>query len=63
MRIYKEITDDHGYTKKCYAIDNFAEYQLKSAYAHDLYNEYLQQYNREPSARWYNRHFSFIRIK
>ena len=63
MRIYKENTSDNGYIRKCYAIDNFAEYQLTSAYAHDLYNDYSQQYNRQPSARWYNRHFSFIRIK
>ena len=63
MRIYKENTSDNGYIRNCYASDNFAEYQLKSAYAHDLYNESLQLHNREPSARWYNRHFSFIRIK
>lgn len=63
MRIYKENTSDNGYIRNCYARDNFAEYQLTSAHAHDLYNEYLQRYYREPSAAWYNRHFSFIRIK
>lgn len=63
MRIYKENTSDHGYIKKCYASNNAAEYQLTSAYAHDLYADYLQLYNRAPSARWYNRHFNFTRIK
>lgn len=63
MRIYKENTSDNGYTKTCYASDNFAEYQLTSAHAHDLYTDYLQRYNREPSARWYNSHFRFTRIK
>ena len=63
MRIYKENTSDNGYIRYRYARDNFAEYQLTSAYAHDLYNKYLQRYSREPSSRWYNRHFSFIRIE
>lgn len=63
MRIYKEKTSDNGYIRKCYASDNFAEYQLTSAYAHDLHSEYLERYNRIPSSRWYNRHFSFTRIK
>lgn len=63
MRIYKENTSDHGYVKTCCASDNNAEYQLTSAYAHDLHADYLERYNREPSARWYNSHFSFTRVK
>ena len=47
----------------CYASDNMAEYQLTSAYAHDLHTEYIERYDREPSAAWYNRHFNFTRIK
>lgn len=63
MRIYKENTNDHGYTKKCYASGNYAEYQLTSAYAHDAINDYLCKFSRWPSARWYNRHFNFTRVK
>lgn len=63
MRIYKENTNDHGYIRMCYASDNMAEYQLTSAYAHDLHTEYIERYDREPSAAWYNRHFNFTRIK
>lgn len=63
MRIYKENTNDHGYTKTCYASDNMAEYQLTSAHAHDLHTEYIDRYDRHPAAAWYNRHFNFTRIK
>lgn len=63
MRIYKEITTDHGYIKKCSAINNNAEYQLTSAYAHDLIYNYIEKYNRYPSSAWFNKHFNFIRIK
>lgn len=63
MRIYKEITNDHGYEMDCYADDNFATYILTSAYAHDKYTDYVDRYQREPSAKWYNRHFQFERIK
>lgn len=63
MRIYKENTSDNGYILKCYASDNMAEYQLTSAYAHDLHDGYLQRYHRAPSSRWYNSHFNFTRIK
>lgn len=63
MRIYKENTTDHGYIKKCSASNNLAEYQLTSARAHDLIFEYLEKYNRYPSSKWFNNHFSFTRIK
>lgn len=63
MRIFKEITNDHGYEKHCNADDNFATYILTSAYAHDKYTDYVDRYQREPSAKWYNRHFQFERIK
>lgn len=63
MKIYKENTSDRGYIKACTAYDNAAEYQLTSAYAHDLYTDFVERYNRVPSARWYNGHFSFTRIK
>ena len=61
--IFAETTKDKGVTKRCTASDNAAEYLLTSAYAHDLHANYLERYNREPSARWYNRHFNFKRIK
>ena len=63
MRIYREKTHDNGYTRRGYASDNYAEYQLTSTYAHDLYSDFLKRYSRLPSARWYNRHFRFERIK
>lgn len=63
MRIYKEKTSDNGYCMTCAAVDNNADYLLTSATAHDLYNEYTRKYQRLPSASWYNRHFSFQRIK
>lgn len=63
MRIYKEVTPDHGFEMRVNASDNFAAYILTSAYAHDLYTEYWDRYDREPSAAWYNRHFDFTRIK
>lgn len=63
MRIYKENTNYHGYIKACTASDNAAEYQLTSAYAHDLYTDFVERYNRVPSSQWYNRHFNFTRIK
>lgn len=63
MRTFRENTNNHGVIRKCYASDNYAEYQLTSAYAHDLYTDYLERYNRAPSARWYNKHFNFTRIK
>ena len=63
MKVYKEKTHDNGYTRKCYASDNFSEYQLTSAYAHDLYTDFLKRYSRLPSARWFNGHFRFERIK
>ena len=63
MRIYKEKTNDRGYIKTCHASDNNAEYQITSAYAHDLYSDFVERYNRVPSSLWYNKHFSFTRIK
>lgn len=63
MRIYREKTNDHGIMRKCYASDNYAEYQLTSAYAHDAINDYLYKFSRLPTSRWYNRHFRFERIK
>lgn len=63
MRIYREITNDRGCMQCCGASDNFAEYQLTSAYAKDLRREYEERYNRQPSSAWYNRHFRFDRIR
>lgn len=62
-RIYQEIATDNGAEKKVYASDNYAAYILTSAYAKDLYVEYVQKWDRQPSARWYNRHFAFERIR
>ena len=64
MRIYKEITNDlyHG-EHLCGASDNQATYILSSALALDAHSEYVARYQRIPPAAWYNRHFSFERIK
>ena len=61
--IYKEITSDKGSKWERYASDNFATYILTSAYAHDLYDDYVEKYGRFPSSQWYRRHFSFERVQ
>ena len=61
--IYKEVTNDRGYQKYCYASNNAATYILTSAYAHDMYSEFVDKYGRIPSARWYHRHFNFERVQ
>ena len=61
--IYKEITSDKGCEWERYASDNSATYILTSAYAHDMYSEFVDKYGRIPSARWYHRHFSFERVQ
>lgn len=63
MRVYKEVTCDHGYSKVCRASDNNADYIITSAQGHDLYNDYIDRYGRQPSSRWYNKHFYFDRKK
>lgn len=63
MNTYKEITDDRGCAQRCGARDNQATYILTSAAAHDLRSAYMERYDRQPSARWYNRHFTFKRVK
>lgn len=63
MKVFKEITDDHGCAMKCSAADNFATYIITSAYGHDNINDYERKFNRLPSSRWYNRHFQFKQIK
>lgn len=61
--IFKEVTNDKGYQKPCYASDNSATYILTSAYAHDMYREFVDKYERIPSAKWYRNHFSFERVQ
>ena len=63
MFTFKEVTRDHGYEKHVYASDNCATYILTSSLAHDRYEDYVDKYNRQPTSRWYNRNFSFERIK
>lgn len=60
---FKEVTTDNGYAKKCYASDNQAEYIITSAMGHDLVFEFEEKFQRQPTSRWYNRHFRFERIK
>ena len=61
INIYKEVTNDNGYKRPCYASDNYATYILTSAYAHDMYVEFVKRYGRIPSAQWYRKHFNFER--
>ena len=61
--IYKEITSDKGCKRERYASDNSATYILTSAYAHDMYYDFVQKYDRIPSARWYRKHFNFERVQ
>ena len=61
--IYKEVTNDRGYQKFCCASNNAATYILTSAYAHDMYSEFVDKYGRIPSAQWYRKHFNFERVQ
>ena len=61
--IYKEVTNDRGYQRYCYASDNHATYILTSAYAHDMYCEFVDKYGRIPSSQWYRKNFSFERVQ
>ena len=63
MNTYREVTDDRGCAQRCGACDNQATYILISAEAHDLRGAYMERYGRQPSARWYNKHFTFERVK
>ena len=63
MNTYREVTDDRGCAQRCVARDNRATYILISAEAHDLRGAYMERYGRQPSARWYNKHFTFERVK
>ena len=60
--IYKEITNDKGCNWERCASDNNATYILTSAYAHDMYSEFVDKYNRIPSSRWYRKNFNFERV-
>ena len=59
MKRFIEITSDKGIEYHSHASDNSATYILTSAYAHDLYDDYVDKYDRLPSSRWFNRHFNF----
>lgn len=61
--IFKEVTNDRGYQRPCYASNNSATYILTSAYAHDMYFEFVDKYNRIPSAQWYRKHFNFEMVQ
>ena len=60
--IYKEVANDRGYKKYCYASNNSATYILTSSYAHDMYSEFVDKYGRIPSSQWYHRYFNFERV-
>ena len=61
--IYKEVTNDRGCQTYRYASNNAATYILTSAYAHDMYSEFVDKYGRIPSAQWYRKHFNFERVQ
>ena len=60
--IFIELTDDNGVELHRFASDNNAEYILKSAYAHDLYDDYVFRFDRIPSSKWYHKNFNFTHI-
>lgn len=62
MNNYKEVTDDRGLVQIYGARDNMAKYIMTSARAHDMRDEYIKKYNRQPSAKWYNKHFTFTKL-
>ena len=61
--IYKEITSDRGCKWERCASNDSATYILTSAYAHDMYDEFVQKYGRIPSSQWSRRHFDFERVQ
>ena len=61
--IYKEVTNDRGCQTYRYASNNAATYILTSAYAHDMYSEFVDKYGRIPTAQWYRKHFDFERVQ
>ena len=61
--MYKEVTNDNAYKSYCHASNNSATYILTSAYAHDMYSEYMDKYSRVPSAQWYRKNFNFERVQ
>lgn len=66
MHVFKEVTNDHGCPRKCYASDNQAEYILTSAQGKDQLAEYERRYGPGcdyPSSKWYNKHFNWERLK
>ena len=60
MKTFVENTPDKGWKKIAYARDNMAKYILTSARMHDLYTQYINRYDRIPTAKWYHRHAQFI---
>ena len=63
MKRFIEITSDKGIEYHSHASDNSATYILTSAYAHDMYYDFVQKYGRIPSSKWYHRHFNFERVQ
>ena len=63
MHTFKEITNDHGIRRTAYARDNDAEYIITSARAKDMLTEYQEKYDQHPTAKWFNKHINFERIK
>lgn len=62
MRTFIEDTPDKGWEMRAYARNNKAEYILTSARMHDLYAEYVANYERTPSSAWYHRHAQFRKV-
>lgn len=62
FNVYVEETDDKGLPIHRFASNNNAEYILKSAYAHDLYDDYVFRFGRIPSSKWYHKNFNFTHI-
>lgn len=61
--VFQEITTDHGCAMRYTASDNNAEYVITSARGHDMVADYHGKYCRQPSAKWFNRHFRFEHIR
>lgn len=43
--------------------DELAEYLNEHLWAHDMVTDYVERYHDHPTAKWYNRHFRFERVK
>ncbi|QXN75283.1 hypothetical protein [Microvirus mar59] len=61
--VFIEETNDRRFYNARHASDNQSIYYLQSAYANDLYCEFVAKHQHLPHSSWYRRHFSLHIVK